>query len=37
LPYEIDFRRVYATLLENWLGVDAKAVLGGEFGRLGFV
>ncbi len=37
LPYDIDFRRVYATLLENWLGVDAKAVLGGEFGRLGFV
>jgi uncharacterized protein (DUF1501 family) len=26
-----DFRRVYATVLENWLGLDAKPVLGGDF------
>ena len=26
-----DFRRVYATLLDGWLGCDSKAVLGGKF------
>jgi uncharacterized protein (DUF1501 family) len=26
-----DFRRVYATVLENWLGLDAKPVLGGSY------
>ena len=29
LKYHTDFRRVYATLLDNWLGVDSKAILGG--------
>jgi uncharacterized protein (DUF1501 family) len=32
-----DFRRVYATLIEDWLGVDAKHVLGRPFESLGFV
>jgi uncharacterized protein (DUF1501 family) len=27
----LDFRRVYATILESWLGLSAKAALGGEF------
>lgn len=31
LVHAIDFRRVYATVLEHWLGVDAKKVLGAEF------
>ncbi len=26
-----DFRRIYATLLTDWLGVSAKEALGGEF------
>jgi uncharacterized protein (DUF1501 family) len=30
----IDFRRVYATVLEDWLGLTAKAILGGEFPRV---
>ena len=30
----IDFRSVYATILDQWLGVDARATLGGEFDRL---
>jgi uncharacterized protein (DUF1501 family) len=30
----LDFRRVYATLLEDWLGLPARAVLGGAFERL---
>jgi uncharacterized protein (DUF1501 family) len=29
LVYEIDFRSIYASLLEGWLEADAKAVLGG--------
>ncbi|HTU20747.1 MAG TPA: DUF1501 domain-containing protein [Gemmataceae bacterium] len=31
LKYAIDFRRVYATLLDDWLHCDSKAVLGGKF------
>ncbi|MDX1430730.1 MAG: T9SS type A sorting domain-containing protein, partial [Rhodothermales bacterium] len=36
----IDFRTVYATVLADWFGLgatDTAAVLGGEFGRIGFV
>jgi uncharacterized protein (DUF1501 family) len=32
-----DFRRVYATLIGDWLGADAKHVLGRSFESLGFV
>jgi uncharacterized protein (DUF1501 family) len=31
LKYHTDFRRVYATLLDGWLGCDSRAVLGGKF------
>jgi uncharacterized protein (DUF1501 family) len=31
LKYHTDFRGVYATLLDGWLGCDSKAVLGGTF------
>jgi uncharacterized protein (DUF1501 family) len=31
IKMRIDFRQVYATLLDDWLGVDSKAVLGGAF------
>jgi uncharacterized protein (DUF1501 family) len=34
LKSSIDFRRVYATLLEDWLGVPSEAALGGRFERL---
>ena len=37
LKYHTDFRRVYATLLENWLKVDSKMVLGEKFEAMGFV
>jgi len=37
LKFTVDFRQVYATMLQNWLGADARAVLGTEFGMLGFV
>ena len=28
LKFHTDFRRIYATLLDGWLGCDSKAVLG---------
>ena len=31
LRWHTDFRTVYAALLENWLGVDAAEILGGDF------
>jgi uncharacterized protein (DUF1501 family) len=34
LKLGIDFRRVYATVLEDWLGLAAQAALGGQFERL---
>jgi uncharacterized protein (DUF1501 family) len=29
--FAIDFRRVYATVVENWLGLSSEAVLGSQF------
>ena len=31
LKFHTDFRRLYATLLDGWLGCDSKAVLGGNW------
>lgn len=31
LRFHTDFRQVYAALLDNWLGVGSRQVLGGEF------
>ena len=31
LIHATDFRQVYAAVLDHWLGVDAKSVLGAEF------
>ena len=35
LVHAIDFRRVYAAVLENWLGIEAKPVVGAGFEPLG--
>jgi uncharacterized protein (DUF1501 family) len=37
LRYTVDFRSVYATVLENWFAVPSQAILGGTFERLGFL
>ncbi len=37
LKFQVDFRQVYSTILEKWLGVDAKKVLGGNFKTLPFL
>ena len=31
LKHHTDFRQVYAAVLDNWLGVSSKQVLGGKF------
>jgi uncharacterized protein (DUF1501 family) len=37
LKFHTDFRRVYATLLEKWLGFAAEPVLGAQFEPMNFV
>ncbi|AXG70109.1 hypothetical protein KORDIASMS9_02338 [Kordia sp. SMS9] len=37
LKYDIDFRQIYASVLSNWLDVDAKKVLGKPFFGLDIV
>ncbi|MEL7005093.1 MAG: DUF1501 domain-containing protein [Bacteroidota bacterium] len=37
IKYEIDFRQVYSTLMENWLKLDSEKVLGRCFESLNFV
>jgi uncharacterized protein (DUF1501 family) len=34
LKWNIDFRKVYATSLDNWMGGDSNVVLGQDFGTL---
>ncbi|MEX2142420.1 MAG: DUF1501 domain-containing protein [Pirellulales bacterium] len=31
LPMTTDFRQIYATLLDKWLGIDSQAILGGTY------
>ncbi len=37
LKYQIDFRNIYATLLNNWLKIDGSKILGKNFDYLSFV
>ncbi len=37
LKYKVDFRNVYATVINKWLGVDDKAILGSSFEKLQFI
>ena len=37
LRYNYDFRGLYSTVLERWLGLDAKPIVGGTFEQLTFV
>jgi uncharacterized protein (DUF1501 family) len=34
LLHSVDFRSLYATVIEKWWGADAKAVLGGKYPTL---
>ena len=37
LHFNIDFRGVYSTLLERWLGLDAVPIVGGNYEQLDFL
>ncbi|MEE3249981.1 MAG: DUF1501 domain-containing protein, partial [Chloroflexota bacterium] len=37
LKYNFDFRGVYGTVAERWLGLDASTIVGGNFEQLSFV
>jgi len=37
VPYTIDFREVYATILDHWMGVNSQQIMGKSFTPLNFV
>ena len=37
LKYNNDFRGLYATLLERWMGLDSNSIVGGAFEQLDFI
>ncbi len=37
VKFKVDFREVYATILDRWLGTDSKAVLGAQYPNVGFL
>ena len=37
LQYNLDFRCIYTTILERWLRLDAKPIVGGAYEHLGFL
>jgi uncharacterized protein (DUF1501 family) len=37
LRYSYDFRGLYSTIIERWLGLDGPAIVGGQFEQLAFI
>ncbi len=37
VTFTTDFRQVYATALDNWMGIDSGVVLGGQFSHIGAI
>ena len=37
LRHSTDFRKVYTTILDKWLGMDAKPLVGGSYETIGFL
>ncbi|MEJ7609715.1 MAG: DUF1501 domain-containing protein, partial [Ferruginibacter sp.] len=37
LKHKVDFRNVYATVMNNWLGTDEKTIMGGKFEKMNFI
>ena len=37
LKYKVDFKNVYATILQKWLNADADKILGGHYDSLDFI
>lgn len=37
LKYDVDFRQVYTTVLQDWLGADPSQILNSQFQKLSIV
>jgi uncharacterized protein (DUF1501 family) len=37
MKFKVDFRSVYATLLDKWLGADSRSILGATYSDVGFL
>ena len=37
MRFNNDFRGLYSTLLEKWIGIDARSVVGGNFEQMAFI
>ena len=37
MVHNVDFRSVYTSLVEDWIGMDAKPIVGGSFEKVGFL
>ena len=37
MKFKVDFRSVYATILDRWLGADSQSVLGASYENIGFL
>ena len=37
LQHNVDFRSAYSTILERWMGMDAKSIVGGAYEQLDFL
>ena len=37
LKHKVDFKNVYATVLNKWLGADDKMILGSKYSHLNFI
>ena len=37
LQHNVDFRSPYTTLLDRWMGLDAKEIVGGNYEALNFI
>jgi uncharacterized protein (DUF1501 family) len=37
LKYQVDFKNVYATVLNKWMGADDEKILGRKYDHLSFI
>ena len=37
LRFNVDFRSVYSTIVDKWMGLDARSAIGGNYENLEFV
>jgi len=37
MKFKVDFRSVYATILDKWLGADSQSILGAKYDNVGFL